>query len=334
MSPLRTLREKMMKRVLLTTYPHAFLHRGGGEREIHLLREALNLDSVQADIYGPSSHPLHTYQDIIHFSMMGGSELLLNEINKTGGQRMILWPNLWFVEEPDTRHLESLTSFLNNFDAVVFKSKAEEVHFRSYFDLAGKDVIRISPLVSPRFSQKDISTVFRESYGLRRYALWTGIIEPQKNQLQAVKAFSGLDIDMVFSGDVRDEAYVRECKKHAAPNIHFIHSMPFGSELHLSALAYCSLYVELPMDFPGTSAIEAQALGCRLLLTRSSWTEEMLSEFALLADPENIEGIRAKAINLLTQPEVQLPCPKVVEMTDVILPLVEYLQHSNAFTQS
>ena len=323
----------MMKRVLLTTYPHAFLHRGGGEREILLLREALNLDSIQADIYGPSSHPLHTYQDIIHFSMMGGSDLLLEEINKTGGQRMILWPNLWFIEQPDPLHLKNLAGFLSNFDAVVFKSKSEEAHFRTYFDLNGKDVIRISPLVSPRFVHREISQVFRESYGLDRYALWTGIIEPQKNQLSAVKAFSGLDIDMVFSGDVRDEAYARECRKQAASNIHFIHSMPFGSELHLSALAYCSLYVELPMDFPGTSAIEAQTLGCRLLLARSTWTEEMFSESALLADPFNGDEIRAEAMKLLNQPDVRLHCSKIAGMTDVILPLVDYLQDSHSTTQ-
>lgn len=315
-----------MKRVLLTTYPGAFLHHGGGEREIHLLGEALNSAGILADIYGPASQPIRAYQAIIHFSMIGGSELLLDEAARTGGHRLILWPNLWFVKEPTAFHLGQLSDFLSRFEAVVFKSHAEEMHFRNYLDLEGKDVIRIAPLISPRFQRQNVSTVFKESYGLGRYALWTGIIEPQKNQLLAVQAFSGLDIDLVISGEVRDAAYAEECRRQAGANIRFIPAMPFGSELHLSALSHCNLFVELPLDFPGSSAVEAATAGCRMLLSRSDWTNEVVGSFCTQIDPRDVEAIRVAVCDMLQQPDTSRSAYPVVGMVKALEGLMGYLE--------
>jgi glycosyltransferase involved in cell wall biosynthesis len=309
----------------MMTYPGAFLHRGGGEREIHLLHEALNSAGVLADIYGPSSQPIHAYQDIIYFSMTGGSELLLDEVAKGGRHRLILWPNLWFIEQPADSHVNHMSHLLARFDAVVFKSHAEEAHFRSHFDLVGKDVIRITPLISSRFLRRDVSTVFKESYGLERYALWTGIIEPQKNQLTAIRAFGQLDMDLVISGEVRDAAYAEECRRQAGPNIHFIPAMPFASELHISALAHCRLYVELPLDFPGASAIEAAAIGCELILSESAWTEEFLGGRCVQVEPLDPIGVRAAISKALEGGARRSGMTPMQTMEQAIAPLVTYL---------
>ena len=314
-----------MKRILLTTYPHAFLHHGGGEREIHLLQEALNLSGMQVDIYGPNSRPIHNYQIVIHFSMINGSEHILNEAEQNFDQKLILWPNLWLVEKPSASHLTALRNLLSKFDAVVFKSLSEEKHFRNYFDLTSKDIINITPLVSPKFHRNNVSTVFKDSYGLSKYALWTGIIEPQKNQMIAIQAFNNLDIDLVISGEERDKSYANECKNIAKSNIHFIPSMPFASELHLSALRHCSLYIELPIDFPGTSAIEAQSMGCKLLLSRSTWTEEMFGDSAVLVEANDKHKIRTEALNILAHADIEPyeHIPNVVP--DNLFPLIDYL---------
>lgn len=284
--------ERPMKRVLLTTYPSAFLHQGGGEREIHLLADALNSEGLFAEIYGPFSRPIHEYSDIIHFSMMGGSSYLLDDVLNAGGHRLILWPNLWFVDPPSAGHLQQLRSYLAMFQAIVFRSQAEEDHFRIFFDLAGKDVIRVGHLVSPKFLRRGISNVFSESHGLHRYAIWPGIIEPQKNQLTAIRACAGLDLELVISGRVRDKAYLARCQREAGPNVRFIPPLPFGSELHLSALCGSSLFVELPLDFPGVSAMEAAAAGCRLLLSRSAWTDEVMGAFCTQVNPKDVDAVR------------------------------------------
>ncbi|MGI4860818.1 MAG: hypothetical protein ACRYHA_28580 [Janthinobacterium lividum] len=315
-----------MKRVLLTTFPSAFLHHGGGEREINLLNEALNHAGVMSDIYGPTSLPVNSYDCVIHFSMLDGSELMTDAV-ADAGRRLILWPNLWFTAEPDAAQIASLAKLLSRFDAVVFKSLAEERHFSRYLDLAGKDVIRITPLVSPKFFRKDISRVFQESYGLKQYAIWPGIIEPQKNQLMAVEAFSGLDIDLVISGSVRDIAYAEQCEAAAGPNIRFIPAMPFGSELHLSALAHCSLFVELPLDFPGTSAIEAATMGCNLLLSQTPWTEELLAAHCTQVDPRDADAVRQAVIGCLHRSQSREMAANADNNTfkGAVAPLVSYL---------
>lgn len=286
-----------MIRVLLTTFPGAFLHHGGGERELLLLREALLSSGVMADIYGPDSKSVSVYDAAIHFSMAGGSEHIVRAIHDEG-LKLILWPNLWFVDPPDAEHLRRLTDFLGMFHAVVFRTQAEESHFRNYFDLTGKAVIRSAWLVSPKFMRQDVSNVFRESYGLGDYAIWPGIIEPQKNQLTAIRAFKGVDAELVISGRVRDERYVRQCREEAGPNVRFIPSMAFGSELHLSALRFSRLFIELPFDFPGASAVEARAAGCSMLLSRSDWTEEVLGGYCEQVDPADVGAVR-DAVNRL-----------------------------------
>jgi len=316
-----------MKRVLLTTFPEAFLNQGGGEREIHLLNEALNTSGIISEIYGPTSKPLSNYDAVIHLSMNGGSEHIISAISDINIP-VILWPNLWFVDSPSEDNLIRLKYFLKSFNAVVFRSFAEEKHFRHYLGLDGKDVIRVHPLVSPKFLRKNISDVFRESYGLKSYAIWTGIIEPQKNQLAAVRAFNNLDLDLIISGGIRDKKYADECKRQAGPNIKFISAIPFGSEQHLSALRYSEMVVELPFDFPGTSAIEAAAIGSKLLLSKSEWTEEMLGSCSLQVDPKNEDEIKSAALQLLKEPANNLPKPQIdfLNMIDAVSPLVHYLQ--------
>jgi len=313
-----------MKRVLLTTFPTAFLHTGGGEKEIHLLNEALNGAGILSDIYGPDSLPLESHDIVIHFSMVGGSESLVDEAFEAG-RYLVLWPNLWFVKEPTADQLAHLSRFLSRFDAVVFKSEAEEKHFARYFDLNGKQVIRVSPLISPKFFRTDVSDLFRETHGIGRYAIWPGIIEPQKNQLAAVRAFPGIDMDLVISGAVRDRAYFEECKRSAGANVHFLPAMHFGSELHLSALKNSQFFVELPLDFPGTSALEASALGCRMLLTRCDWSSEMLGEGCVQVDVHDEGAIHSAVRDMANSGRCQSTRSQPQEMNAAIAPLSSHL---------
>lgn len=312
-----------MKRILITTYQEAFLNNGGGEREIHILKESLNTRGVLADIYGPTSLPLSAYDVVIHFSMDTDSERIVERIREYR-KRLILWPNLWFISEPTKQHIDRLRKFLNYFDAVVFKSEAEEAHFSRYFELTNQQIIRAAPLVSQKFTRTEFSNVFRETHGLGRYAIWPGIIEPQKNQLMAVRAFKNLDIELVISGAVRDQIYLEQCRIEAGDNVRFIPAMPFASELHLSALGNCELFIELSLDFPGASALEAAAMGCPLLLSRSPWTEELLGDYCLQVDPRDEIAIRtAVAYHSESKNSISKYVP--LRLDEAIRPLRQYL---------
>jgi glycosyltransferase involved in cell wall biosynthesis len=305
------------------------MHDGGGEREIHLLNEAINHSGMISDIYGPSSRSINAYQSAIHFSMAGGSEYVVSAAAENG-LKLILWPNLWFVQPPSVADVSHLNNLLKYFHAIVFRSDAEETHFRKYLDVSSKDIIRIFPLISPKFFRKNISDVFRDSYGLKDYAIWTGIIEPQKNQLAAIRAFNELDVDLIISGGVRDQRYFEECKKQAGENIKFIPAIPFASEQHLSAITYSKLVIELPYDFPGTSAIEAAVVGAKLLLTKSDWTEEILNDSCSQVDVWNHGEIIMSVEDILSGKSKSNVNKKTefMNMYDAIAPLINYLQSS------
>lgn len=316
-----------MKRVLLTTFPEAFLHQGGGEREIHLLHDALNNSGIMADIYGPTSLPIQAYDALIHFSLNSGTEQTLG-FARNFCNKMILWPNLWFVDEPKPQQLDQLKATINFFDAVVFRSKTEQNHFARYFDLKQKAIINITPLISQKFLRQNVSDVFRETHGLEHYAIWPGIIEPQKNQLAAVRAFRELDMNLVISGRVRDQEYLKQCMSEAGPNTYFIPPMPFGSDLHLSALAHSDLFIELPLDFPGTSAVEAATLGCNLLLTRCAWTDEMFGKQCPQIDPTDEKAIASAVVEAIKIPsQNQKMRTKHAMLENAIETLVYYLNY-------
>lgn len=298
------------------------------KEKFRLLNEALNSSGIMSELYGPASRPLSAYDAVLHFSLNGGVEHIISAVSNSKIP-LILWPNLWFINEPAQQDLERFSWLLNHFQAVVFRSQAEENHFRKYLNLDGKDVIRVSSLISPKFQRKNVTDVFRESYGLQSYDIWTGIIEPQKNQLAAVRAFNGLDIDLVISGEVRDQAYFDECKRQAGPNIKFIPAMPFGSDLHLSALSHSRMVIELPLDFRFI-AIEAAALGCPLLLSRSEWTEELLGPNCIQVDPCDESEIRfVISTNIVTDNGEKARIP-YQNMEDLISSLTRYINDLNA----
>jgi glycosyltransferase involved in cell wall biosynthesis len=287
-----------MKRILLTTYPGAYLYHGGGEREIFLLRDALNKVGLIADLYGPDSRPVFEYDTVIHFSLAGGTEQMLDQL-AGNDQQMILWPNLWFVEEPSKDTVAHLQKLVNRFDVIVFKSNAECMHFQKYFAIEDKKIIFVLPGVSNEFATAKRTTLFTDVYGVKDYIFWPGIIEPQKNQLKAIRALADLDIPLVISGSVRDQAYFKLCRESAGANTLFVPEMPFGSEIYISALTGCRVFLELPLDFPGVSAVEAYQANCELIISDCDWSKEFFNEAATLVDPRSEIEIRQAVLQYL-----------------------------------
>ncbi|AYV21222.1 hypothetical protein [Vibrio mediterranei] len=277
-----------MKRILLATSIDAFLHQGGGEQELKNVHKELNKLGYLCDIYGSSSLDIDNYDIIIYFSIGNGINIFLDGIN-CNGKLLILWPNLWFVDKPNDNYLGFLQTQINRFDAVVIKSKAELSHLEKYFDVPGHKRILISSFVDESIFNYNGSELFQEVYNLDSYILWTGIIEPQKNQHSIVSLLKDYNTKLVISGASRDKNYLDECKSLANGNneILFIPPMHYMSELHLSAIHNSKVYLELPLDSPGTSSIEAAILNNNLCVTDCEWTREHFNEYCTFLKPDD-----------------------------------------------
>lgn len=282
-----------MKRVLLATSIDAYLHQGGGEQELKNLYKELNKLGFLCDFYGSASLDVDKYDVIIYFSLGNGINIFLDSID-VSKCTLILWPNLWFIDPPKCEYLSFLQGQLNRFDAIVMKTNTELMHLNKYFDLSKIEIINISNFVDERLFDYNPSSVFQEVYGLEEYVLWMGMIEPQKNQLEAVRSMKNSKMPLVISGAIRDKFYFKQCVAEAREpgnEVIFLPPMHYMSELHLSALSNCSLYLEIPLDFPGNSSIEAAFLNNNIAVTDCDWSREVFNSEADFLLPNRFQSI-------------------------------------------
>jgi len=289
--------------VLLTTYPEAFLHKGGGEYE--LLETALNLRKLGfiADAYSPYSNSLDNYANIIHFSINPSGLPLLQAV-KAAGKRVVLWPNFW-TTEPNHNSYPYISSFLNLSDLVVFKSNIEKINFEKIEPLDNIETIIVPTSVDKIFTDITPPSLFRESFGIDKYLVWVGIIEPKKNQLTAIQALSSLDVPIVFIGNYRDKSYYEACKNAASSKCLFLGPMEHKSDLLRAAIRESALYIEPSLEPAGKSILEAAICGARLLVSDNPWEHEHLGKFAIYVDPTDQESLRQGVQQgLVTSPPV------------------------------
>lgn len=278
-------------RVLLTTYHHAFLKKAGGEYELFSISEKLKCHGLIADVYGPFSRSLESYDVALHFSVHGGGLDLLQYIHGQG-KPIALWPNLW-LNAPAPQLAPMVNAYINLSKMVIFKSLAEQSMFSRFFELPENKVRRVITQADPIYRKEAPPGLFPALYGLDRYAIGVGIIEPNKNQLAVIRAFKGTGLKLVLVGGHRDEAYYRTCQQEGGNDVVFIDGLPARSELMRSALRESCLFIECSHEPPGLSSIEAGLAGCRLVVSDSPWSREHFADLAHYCNPESQDSIRA-----------------------------------------
>jgi glycosyltransferase involved in cell wall biosynthesis len=275
-------------RILITTYHNAFLVRGGGEYEIFAIADSLKQSGMIVDIYGPYSRSIDNYDVVLHFSVHGGGIDLLTEI-KARGIPIVLWPNLW-VRDSSQVSVDLVSRHVDLADIVIFKSSSEQVHFSERFLLPESKIIRVNAGADQIYMKPAPDGLFKSLYGVDKYAIWFGVIEPSKNQLAAIRVLEKKGIPLVLVGHCRDKQYLKLCQDTGV-NVLFIKALPKNSEIVRSALQDAMFYIEVSFEPPGLSAIEAGLSGCKLLLSESEWSREHFGDLAVYADPSSDDAI-------------------------------------------
>lgn len=314
-------------RVLITTYHQAFFVRGGGEYEIFSIADSLKQRGMIVDIYGPYSRSIDDYDVVLHFSVHGGGLELLKEA-KAHGKKIALWPNLW-VRNPAEVPASLVNAHVNLADAVIFKSVSEEQHFRGRFSLPDEKARRVVLGADGAYLRPAPEHLFKSLYGIENYALWFGVIEPNKNQLAACHVLRDKGIPCVFVGRSREEAYFNACREAAGENSLFLKGLPQKSEIVRAALREALFYVEVSHEPPGLSAIEAGLAGCRLLLSDSDWSREHFGERAVYANPNDEADIARAVDEVLALPSDQRMLVNELRrfcLPEAIDPLIEILE--------
>lgn len=313
-------------RVLLTTYPTAFLNKGGGEIELVGIAKALRSWGVWADCYGPEARPLREYDAVLHFSVIPDGKSIFREA-KSAGKRTMLSPSLWWRKEPSVEERRSVEEFVRAADMLVLKSRSEFDNISQYLDIDSEKVIFCKWGVDPAFEEPVDRNLFRNAQKLDEYILSLGMIEESKNQLNVIHALEHSDTPVVFVGDYRDRRYYEACVKVAPQKFRFLPFMQPRSEMLRSALQGCAAYIECPLEPPGLSAIEAALSRVPMVLSEGEWTEEHFQGLVETADPLSIDDI-ASALGRATRTGVNPNLygkARNYELPQTLEPLARYL---------
>jgi glycosyltransferase involved in cell wall biosynthesis len=316
-------------RVLITTYHQAYLTRGGGEYELQSIADGLRQLGVIADVYGPYSRSVDFYDVVLHFSVHPGGLDLLREI-AARGKPVVLWPNLW----PSGLSSEAMRVIQDHVALarfVAFKSRAERDRLLAQVSMPADKVATCKWIADLSYLKPAPEALFPSLYNVRDYALWFGIVEPVKNQLAAIRVLRRLGIPLVLVGRYRDAAYYRECANAGGDSVLFLDGLPQKSEIVRSALQEASFYVELALEPPGLSAIEAGLSGCRLLLSDSDWAREHFGDHAIFVDPTSDAAIAEGVGRVLERPvQDEVLQRHLMEycFPNAIMPLVDLLDRA------
>lgn len=278
-------------RVLITTYPTAFLSRGGGEMELLDLLSNLRQLGLRVDIYGSTSLPLIKYEIVLHYSLVPSGLVFAQEAKKAG-KKLVLMPALWWTKEPTKSEKESAATFFDIADVIVFKSKSEYENINQYVFIEPTKLAYCPWGVDSCFEEPADKELFKKTYNLEDYILWTGIIEESKNQLTAIHALKESKTPVVFIGDYRDRGYYESCVKAAPSHFKFLPHMQAKSEMLRSAIQNCKVYLEVSLEPAGFSAFEAALANLPMVLSADTWTEEHFSGLVHRVDPKSISAIQ------------------------------------------
>jgi glycosyltransferase involved in cell wall biosynthesis len=286
----------MPRRVLFGVYPWAFDCPGGGERQLLVYRNHLQQRGHTVGLYDPWQ-PVGQGWSVFHFfSVMPGSIQLCNYI-RNKGIKLVISPNLWVT--PATRwnypH-EDIYRLVEISDLLVVNSQLEADAHGEVYNLSPERFHVVYNGVDNSFLAQADAEEFRAWAGLGncRYLLNVANVEERKNQLAFLSVLDQHpDLKLVVVGHARDTAYLEACLKKGGERFLHVGALEYGSVLLRSAMAGAEAFV-MPsaLETPSIAALEAAAMGCRLLVTEVGSATEYFGQDAIYVNPASVESMR------------------------------------------
>jgi glycosyltransferase involved in cell wall biosynthesis len=316
-------------RVLFETYPWAFVTPGGGERQLINYAKNMPAHGIEVVLHDHWRPVLPTV-DVVHFfSCIGGSVHFCNFVREHG-LPLVITSSLWIDE--DSKHLYPVGEIRSQFalaDVVVTNSNAESEALARILKLPPNLFMAVMNGVDARFADRHDPGLFRRTFGIEGpFILNVANIEKRKNQLNLVRALAGHDYPLVMIGQVREPVYAKQVFAEGGDRLRYLGFLDHESPVLPSAYAACSAFV-LPstLETPGLAALEAAAVGAKIVVTRVGAPHEYfgaMCHYVDPADPADIArgmgaaleqgpatGLRAHVIKNFLWPHVTAALPEV-----------------------
>ncbi|WP_229511953.1 glycosyltransferase [Paraburkholderia terrae] len=284
-------------KALFYNYPWAMDVPGGGERQMLAYMHHLPRFGVQADLYDMWKPSLDEYQIFHVFSVMPGI-IEMCDYAKKRGLKLVVNPNLWVTRETkDNYPFSGIWNILELADRVIVNSGMEGNTLSDVFGIAHEKFHTVLNGAEADFLVAADPNVFRKAHGIDGpFVLNVANIEPRKNQLEFIRALRDErpDLQLVIAGTARDEQYARACIEAGGDRLRIVGMLPYASEMLRSAMTGCEFFA-MPslLETPSIAAIEAAALGAKVLLTQVGSTTEYFGDSVTWVDPKSSDSLRA-----------------------------------------
>ena len=317
-------------KIAFFTYPAAFQNVGGGEILLLKVREYLQKEGAEVDLFDTWKGHIQDYQVLQVFGSVKDC-LGLVRVAKSRGVKVavtpLLWSDPWYAlhsagsvktkVELLARHTMKVLfpafpsarrELLRLADVVFPNSEIEKEQNARLFALPKEKLKVIHNGVDEEFSHA-VAAPFQAKYGPEPFVLGVGRIEPRKNQLNlihAVKKAGGIRLILIGSPVSGYESYFAECEKEGKSFTTFIPTLSHSDPMLRSAYAACSLFVlQGWFETPGLVAMEAGLAGARVIATRGGSTREYFKREVDYFDPANPADIAKKIRINLSKPKYE-----------------------------
>lgn len=314
-------------KVAFFTYPSAFQNIGGGEILLLKLKEYLEREGVEVDLFDIWRSRVEQF-DILHVFGSVKDCLGLVHVARARNIRVVITPLLWsdlrralfcesWKQKIDLALRHSAKWLLPSFpsprrtlltlsDLIFPNSEIEKKQIARFFSIPDKQFRVIYNGVDKDFCNADPS-LFVVRYGKEPFILSVGRIEPRKNQLNLIKAVKKIDgrrLVLIGSPVSGYESYFAECQKEGAGFTQFVPTLNHHDPLLKSAYAACDLFVlQGWFETPGLVAMEAALAGARLVVTQGGSTREYFKDMAFYMNPASPSDIQKKIVAALKHPK-------------------------------
>jgi glycosyltransferase involved in cell wall biosynthesis len=312
-------------RVLLAGKLTGMIAPGGGEVQLLALTGSLPEVGVDARIWRPWEESLADC-DCLHLFGSEPEHLTVVAAARRQGIPVVLstvawfdWQSLWREPWPLRKRLFACGKFLARatlpklpewrrrlYDAVDLllpNSQVEARQLQRHFAVPAEKLHVVPNGADPRFATAD-PDLFQKRFGLDRFVLYPGRIEPRKNQLAFLRSLHGSNIPLVILGDAvpGHERYLNDCHRAADHQVHFVgrldHADPLLASAYAAAscVALCSWY-----ETPGLVALEAGMLGTPLVLPKIGACQEYFGSLAAYVGGDDLREIRETTLRAVEQ---------------------------------
>jgi glycosyltransferase involved in cell wall biosynthesis len=303
---------------------------GGDTKQVDMTARYLRLLGVEVDIFLTNNHIDYHRYDLLHFfNIIRPADIIYHikrskkpyvvstifldygDFEKSARKGPIKWLNKFFSED-NIEYIKVMARWVRNGEKLTSKDYLFWGHKRSVIYVA-KNAVSLLPNSENeyrRFAQKyhsgykyhvvpngiDAQVAERVNQRSPEYAnaiLCVARIEGRKNQLNLIRALNNTRYKVYIHGkpSPNNMGYFEQCKKEAAPNIHFTSWL---SEDELYAMYHSAKVHILPSYFEttGLSSLEAAVMGCNIVITDKGDTRDYFGDNAWYCDPDDINSIK------------------------------------------